>query len=552
MKKIDMKIIKLLESSSMTIDDISSQLGISKQTVRNRVKHLNYYKDIIKVEQGLVTKIGEINISEKIDEDDYIYFLLLIDEINIKKMSAYLYYSEKTMYAKVKKKRENLKNRFSNVLQVHIFLETNYEKIKYYVKDYNLERCHQKAMNLSLYNYDSLTIPISKLVSQKDRPQSLSLERECELFVKRFIRYIRYCFDSVIFTKQTINELETHLISSYLTIYYDIDESEQININIISKYFIYYNAFCENIKYFLKVEGMTLGSNQSIYIFVILLKDILNSKPEQIKIIVLCENGIATSYLVEEQLNQYFEKFQCMYIGSINQYLKVKDTITEKYLIINVGEQLNYENAINVSPIFDHKTISNLSKYLCVKTGGQLTDYQLFTKLKRALKKSVDYKEFKTILNETYQKEEYMLVDLIKPQMIQSKAWVVNWQNAIKVCAKPLLKEEYITINYVDAMIENVYELGTYIILVDGFALPHSKPEDGSLKVGVSILTLKEPVIFPGGKPVNVIMTLSTSKANEHLQALVDLSNFLKMDNVIEKLVSLETAEQIYQYIKDF
>lgn len=552
MKNIDRMIIELLENNSVTVDEIASQLGVSSQTVRNRVKHLNSYEKVIEVERGLVTKIGEINLNQNINEDDYIDFMLLIDEVSIKKMAGHLFCSEKTMYAKVKKNRDNLKSRFSNILQVHYFIEITYDKMKSYVKYFNLEKCHQKVMGGGLYSYDNLTIPISKLIDQKDKPESLKLERECELFVKRFIRYIKYCFDSVDFKEQTMLELEAHLISSYLTIYYELNESQQVNINIISKYLIYYNAFCENIKYFLKVEGMKLNENQSIYIFIILLKDILSSVPKLVNIVVLCENGIATSYLVEEQLKQHFEKFKCMYIGSVSQYLKVKDSLTEEYLIINVGDELSFDNSICVSAIFDDKTLSKLSKHLSLRSDVQLSDYQLFTRLKKVLKNTIDYKAFKAILRDSYEKEEYMLVDLIKPQLIQTKTWVDNWQDAIKICAQPLLKEEYITKNYIEAMIENVYELGTYIILVDGFALPHSKPEDGANKVGISVLVLKEPVIFPDNKNVNVIMTLSTSKANEHLQALVDLSNLLKIDNVIDDLKNLTSSKQIYDYIKEF
>ena len=52
--------------------------------------------------------------------------------------------------------------------------------------------------------------------------------------------------------------------------------------------------------------------------------------------------------------------------------------------------------------------------------------------------------------------------------------------------------------SYVEGIIKAVKELGPYIIISDGLAMPHTRPEDGALDIGCSLITLKEPVLFEG------------------------------------------------------
>ena len=67
-----------------------------------------------------------------------------------------------------------------------------------------------------------------------------------------------------------------------------------------------------------------------------------------------------------------------------------------------------------------------------------------------------------------------MLNELIKDR-IYFKDEVNGWEEAIKIAAGPLLEENFIKPEYVDAMIENVHTNGAYMIVVPGFAMPHAK-----------------------------------------------------------------------------
>lgn len=554
MREIDQQIINLLKHERMMINELASQLDVSQQTIRNRISHLNNYQQMMIIERGLVTLIVSDMDLQMLNDDLFIRYLVVVDIVIVSKIASFLYCSEKTVYAKVKRERELLKNQksFQNLVQLHMFIANNFEYMASYLPTYSHADLQKLTMQQKYFDYSNLTVDITNLVISLNEPATMNLEEECSLFIMRFVRYLKYSFDSIYFTEQTLEELSAHLRASYLKIKYKIGE-QIIDCNrVIGKYQTMFNVFCESIQYFLKIEEMEFGNDQLIYIFVILLRDITAHKKRITNVVILCENGVATSYLLEQQLRMWFEAYKCIYIGTVDKYQIIKKQIGDDYLIISASTRIHGERVIIVDGVLDNKDISKISKYLTLKQSNHLPEYQLYTQIRRLLKPGVDYNLFKQTLWENKRKEGYMLIDLIKANMIQRQSTCQNWETAIRSCARALVKNGYVTENYVEAMIANVHKLGTYIVLVDGFALPHSKPEDGALKVGISVLVLENAVEFPDDKKVNVIMTLSTSKANDHLQALVDLANLLKNENVINDLINLKNEKEIYEYIKNF
>ena len=136
-----------------------------------------------------------------------------------------------------------------------------------------------------------------------------------------------------------------------------------------------------------------------------------------------------------------------------------------------------------------------------------------------------------------------MLRELIG-ERIAFKDTMSNWEEAIKVAARPLLEEGFIKQEYMDAMIQNVHVNGAYMIIVPGFAMPHARPECGAVKTGMSILHLKE-VEFPEEQKVQVLLALAAADANVHLDAMADLAEILIDDDKMEQLFGAKEASQI-------
>ncbi|MCK2000519.1 PTS sugar transporter subunit IIA [[Brevibacterium] frigoritolerans] len=138
-----------------------------------------------------------------------------------------------------------------------------------------------------------------------------------------------------------------------------------------------------------------------------------------------------------------------------------------------------------------------------------------------------------------------MLGELLKNDMVQFQKEVRNWEEAIEVASMPLLKNNYIEESYVRAMIRNVKEFGPYIVLLPHIAMPHSRPEDGVSKLGVSILITEKDVLFPNEKVANVFIVLAAVDSTSHLELLSQLMELLSSEEKVQTLIEATSYKEL-------
>lgn len=126
---------------------------------------------------------------------------------------------------------------------------------------------------------------------------------------------------------------------------------------------------------------------------------------------------------------------------------------------------------------------------------------------------------------------------------------VSSWQEAIKIAAGPLKQGGFINESYIHAMLDNVLNNGSYIVIMPGIAIPHSRPEDGVLKTGMSLLKLSKSVKFPEGKDVKLIIVLAANDSEKHLKLISELTELLIEDESVEKLFSAKSKEEVFKCI---
>lgn len=140
-----------------------------------------------------------------------------------------------------------------------------------------------------------------------------------------------------------------------------------------------------------------------------------------------------------------------------------------------------------------------------------------------------------------------MIKELLKSN-IQILPQVDSWEEAIKIASSPLLEKGYIEPRYIDTMISKVNELGFYIVLSEDVAMPHSRPEDGVLKMGMAMLKLDKPVKF-GNNDIQIVITLAAKDNESHIDALTNLVELLNDDEKIEKIKLAKTNQEILEII---
>ena len=81
-----------------------------------------------------------------------------------------------------------------------------------------------------------------------------------------------------------------------------------------------------------------------------------------------------------------------------------------------------------------------------------------------------------------------------------------TWQEAVQAAGQVLLDCGSITQQYIDEMIQAVYDLGPYMVLMPGFALAHAEPSPAVLKDDMSLILLDKPVEFHSeNDPVTIV-----------------------------------------------
>lgn len=128
---------------------------------------------------------------------------------------------------------------------------------------------------------------------------------------------------------------------------------------------------------------------------------------------------------------------------------------------------------------------------------------------------------------------------------------VSNWEESVETAARPLLEKGFISENYVAAMLSDIKRLGFYIVLRDGVAMPHSRPENGVSRTSMSLLKLKNPVDY-GDNKVKLIFILAAEDSEKHIEALTGFSELLQNDDEVEALMNAENIEEVIKIINKY
>jgi PTS system ascorbate-specific IIA component len=128
-----------------------------------------------------------------------------------------------------------------------------------------------------------------------------------------------------------------------------------------------------------------------------------------------------------------------------------------------------------------------------------------------------------------------------------------DWEDAVRSAGQLLFEAGAVESSYLDGMVKYIKRYGPYVVLLPGFALAHARPEDGAKRVAMSLITLKNPVCFghENNDPVYVVMGLSATANEKHVQALADICDMLKDPNILNKIREAVTIEEIKEILSE-
>lgn len=289
-------------------------------------------------------------------------------------------------------------------------------------------------------------------------------------------------------------------------------------------------------------------------------RDIKQIKP--LRVLVVCATGIGTAELLSLGLK---ENFNFEIVDKLAKHqLKDEKYLNDVDLIISTVPLKSRIPSVVVSPILKEKDIIDIKHFInrldlvgkldikstkMSKTAVMLKD--LLNKYPSNKDEEILIEKIKTLLLNEKGEENYMLSDLIRKETIALGLEVDDWKDAVRKAGQLLINDGSITEEYIDGAIENVKELGPYIVITKGIALPHATNKVGVNRTAMSLITLKNPVNF-GNKnndPVDTVFMLATTDSTSHLGALQDLSEFLGDEEFLNILRHDTTIEKILAFI---
>lgn len=284
------------------------------------------------------------------------------------------------------------------------------------------------------------------------------------------------------------------------------------------------------------------------------------------KAIIVCEKGIGTSNILKGQLEKLLTNVEI--IGTVSRRQFINNDYDIDYVFSTSPLQHETLPVLTVSPILTQQDKEKILHWMdevqstpndskaptsdiimeIVKKHGTIRDEE-------ALRNELNHLFDPTPTTLSIERfERPMLNDLLHEETIQFASHTTDWKEAIRTASLPLLTKEQISSSYIDAMIKNVEELGPYVVIAPGIAIPHARPEEGVNTVGMSLLRLDETVPFSekDKHQVKLLIVLAAVDNETHLKALAQLSDLLSEEENLDIIYNSTEKEDIIKLVSKY
>lgn len=373
-----------------------------------------------------------------------------------------------------------------------------------------------------------------------------------------------------------------HLKSLIFRLKYNVISKNPVLETIKMNYKNEFKLVRESTNFIKEKFDCVLSDDEVGYIVMYIEATIEKNKKDDIKriknVLIACSAGFATGRLLEAKLKGRFDVkvIGVTSIHNIGSFLNGKNKI--EYIISSVDINENYNiPIIKVSPILNNKDIEALSKclelrklnvnknsnkeekefinieekesYIIQRKKNEIIN---INEIIRIIEKSSNIINRQNLVDDlSYYFNKIGEIDIynnlfsyISEDNIQLNLEVDNWEEAIKVSAKPLLKNGVITEEYIKAMIDNVNSLGAYIVVDDGIAIPHARPDKYVRNFGITINTFKTPVTIGTHTNIKIFITIASINNENHIKMITEIMKIIEDESFITLLKKESTSKK--------
>lgn len=419
-------------------------------------------------------------------------------------------------------------------------------------KEFEIEFCHNEILQITDYFLGSHTYNFEQSYYKN--------WIEIEILVKKFIA----AFNKNIHTDLSkdrilFKEIINHIKPTLYRIKNRIKLENSIYAEVLNSYPNIFYLTKKAIKDIENYLGVEFSDDETAFLAIYFKGAIDRNKFKEKdlkRVLVVCAHGYGTSKLLVQQLN---EIYTINVVQTIPRYMLEKTLEEERVdLIIST---INIENKIDipvvkVNSVLTQEDIAALDKYELSRQKKRFFLSEILNIIERNC--VIENKEeliedlngyFENKLVDDTEQNDLRLSDILTEENILLNQSAETWEEAVIKGGEILLHNGYVSKKYVDSLAENIKKYGSYVVISEGIALPHSKTDNAVLKTGMSLVTLKEPVIFPGDKKVSIILSFSSFDMNEHFIALSDLNELIFGHEFFENIMKARYPKDVIRYI---
>ncbi len=277
------------------------------------------------------------------------------------------------------------------------------------------------------------------------------------------------------------------------------------------------------------------------------------------KVILVCGLGYGSSRLLEQNLKEIYN----LDILDILPYY-LMDTLDLNYknidlILSTIDLDKKYDvPVIKINPILKEEDFKLLSRY-----GIQVNKSKIsLKKLMEIISDHTNIKDRELLIKELKIKFESKIIDdILDSSNVLAEALnnenvkivenVKSWRDGVRIAGEILEKNNIVDKEYINEMIDLIEKHGSYIVVEEGLALPHAGISESVFMTGISLLIVKEGVLFPNNKRVNIFLSFATINRNDHVKILNDLFELITKYNFIEDIINVDSYDELQKYFKN-
>ena len=427
----------------------------------------------------------------------------------------------------------------------------------------NIAKMLEDRFNVSIPVDEIGYITIHLLGSNVAKPKTYLNENwiEYQLLTEKIIRNVSERIkENLLEDQQLFEGLLDHLRPTIYRLRHDLKLKNPILDEIKTNYRELFEIVRESLKPIEEYTGRNLNEEEIGY-FVIHFGAAIERKKTAISpnVLVVCSTGIGTAKLLSSRLQSVFD----VHIIDTIAFHQIKEVLKDKkidLIVSTVPLKCDEVKVVEVNPLLTDKDIEKLSKFLAKPQDKRM---DVVDELMEIINRHCVIKDREKLLEDlliffniaSYENRRGVvhpvLKDLLTKDTIKLNVEAKDWEEAVRIGGELLEKSGVVESRYIEAMIETVKDMGPYIVIAPGVAMPHARPNAGVKKVGMSLITLKNPINF-GNKdndPVKIVVSFAAVDNTQHLEALRQLVEVLANNELLKKIMDAKSEEEVVELI---